>query len=364
MKIPFVSLEHLHKEIKDELISGFEQVLDSNWFIQGEQLREFENEFAQYCGADYCVGCGNGLDALFLILDTLRIGPGDEVIVPANTFIATALAVSKIGATPVFVDVDIDSYNIDANKIEEKIGSNTKAIIVVHLYGMMASMDEILSIAQRYNLYVIEDCAQAHGATYRGKKAGTFGIAGGFSFYPGKNLGTLGDGGAIVTNEVEIANSIRILGNYGAKKKYVHDYKGCNSRLDEVQAAFLSVKLKKLDECNENRNEIAKRYLNEIQNEKVILPHIISGRTHVWHIFAVRTTNRNEFRAYLESNNIETNVHYPIPIHLQKAYDYLNLSEGMYPVAEEISKTQVSIPMYYGMSQQEIDYVIQIINAY
>ena len=364
MKIPFVSFEKMHDEIKDELTGKFQQVLAKNWFIQGEELAKFEEEYAAYCGVKYCVGVGNGLDALFLPLKAYGIGTGDEVIVPSNTFIATALAVSYTGATPVFVEPTLESFDIDPARIEEKITDKTKAIMAVHLYGQPAPMDEIMEIAKRHNLKVIEDSAQAHGALYKGKHVGSLGDGAGFSFYPGKNLGALGDAGAFVTNDKELADKVRALSNYGSDYKYHHIYQGNNSRLDEIQAAVLSVKLKNLDRWNENRRKTAQKYLTEIKNEKLILPVEMPYNYHVWHIFAVRTKERDRLEAYLNENGIGTTIHYPTAIHRQKAYKNLGLLEGSYPLAEEIAATELSIPMYYGMTEEQIRYVIDTLNRW
>ncbi len=364
MNIPFVSFEVMHNEIKEQMLDAFKRVYENNWFIQGTEVSKFEEEFAKYCGAKYCVGCGNGLDALFLVLKAYGIGKGDEVIVPSNTYIATALAVSYTGAKPVFVEPSIETYNINPELIEAAITDNTKAIMAVHLYGQPARMDEIKTIAKKYSLKVIEDSAQAHGALYKGQRTGSLGDAAGFSFYPGKNLGALGDGGAIVTDDKELADMCRALGNYGSDYKYHHIYKGNNSRLDEVQAALLRIKLKELDRWNERRNEIAKKYISGINNSKVTLPVTGPDMTHVYHVFAIRCENRDELEKYLNDNGIGTNKHYPIPMHMQGAYKDLNISEGALPVAETISKTELSIPMYYGMSEKEVDYVIEKINAF
>ena len=363
-KIPFASFEVMHKEVEEELENAFKKVLDKEWFIQGEECGKFEEEFAEYCGAKYCVGCGNGLDALMLILKAYDIGPGDEVIVPSNTYIATALAVTYVGATPVFVEPVLETYNIDPSLIEEKITDRTKAVMAVHLYGQPADMDPITDIARRHNLKVIEDSAQSHGATYKGRKTGSLGDAAGFSFYPGKNLGALGDGGAVVTNDKAVADKVRALGNYGSDYKYHHIYKGNNSRLDEVQSAMLRVKLRKLDDWNADRVRIAGRYLEGIKNPKVILPTVAGENTHVFHIFAVRTEERDSLEAFLGEKGIGCNKHYPIPIHRQEAYKELGLGEGTLPIAEEISRTELSIPMYYGMTDEEIGAVIDAINAW
>lgn len=364
MKVPFATFKPLHDKLKNEISGALLEVFESNLFIRGDKVKRFEEAFAEYCGTKYCVGCGNGLDALCLILKGYGIGKGDEVIVPSNTFIATALAVTYVGATPVFVEPDLESYTINVELIEDKINEKTKAIIAVHLYGLISDMDAIMNIADRYHLKVIEDAAQAHGATYHGYKAGSLGHAAGFSFYPGKNLGALGDGGAVVTNDLELAEKIRALGNYGSDYKYHHIYQGNNSRLDEIQAAVLYEKLRNLDEVNADRERIADRYLKEIINDKIILPKKQQGRRHVWHIFAVRTECRDEFVAYLDKNDIEALIHYPIPIYKQQAYADLKLEEGSYPTADLISNTEASIPLYYGMTDEEIDYVIEIINRY
>ncbi len=364
MNIPFVSFLPMEKELDKELRNAFDRVLKSSWYIEGNEDKKFESEFALYCGAKYCVGVGNGLDALMLILKALEIGEGDEVIVPSNTYIATALAVTYVGATPIFVEPRIDTFNINPELIEKSITSKTKAIMPVHLYGQACEMDQILGIANKYNLKVIEDCAQAHGATYKGQKVGTFGIAAGFSFYPGKNLGALGDAGAVVTNDRKLAEKVRALGNYGSDYKYHHIYKGNNSRLDELQAAFLSVKLVHLERMNEERRRIANRYLTEISNDKIILPTIADHMCPVWHIFGIRCNDRDRLEGYLNEMGIGTNKHYPIPIHLQECYRNLGLKKGVLPLAEEISSTELSLPMYYGMSVEEIDYVIRTINGF
>lgn len=310
------------------------------------------------------VGVGNGLDALFLALKALGVGEGDEVIVPSNTYIATALAVTYVGATPVFVEPDIRTFNIDPVKIENAITDKTKAIMPVHLYGQACDMDPIMEIARKHNLYVVEDCAQAHGATYKGKVIGSFGDAAGFSFYPGKNLGALGDAGATVTNDEELAKKIRALGNYGSDYKYHHIYQGNNSRLDELQAAFLAAKLSILDKVNENRRSIADKYLAGIKNSEIILPFVPEYANPVWHIFAIRCKRRDELEKFLNDAGIGTNKHYPIPIHLQECYKDLGFKEGDFPIAEEISSTQLSIPMYYGMTDEEVQYVIDKVNEF
>lgn len=364
MNVPFVSFLPMEKELDKELRQAFERVFERSWYIEGNEDANFEKAFAEYCSVRYCVGTGNGMDALMLALKALNIKEGDEVIVPSNTYIATALAVTYVGAKPVFVEPDIRTFNIDPSKIEEKITDRTKVIMPVHLYGQPCEMDSILSIAKKYDLFVVEDCAQAHGAVYRGKKVGTFGDAAGFSFYPGKNLGALGDAGAIVSNNKEIADKVRALGNYGSDYKYHHIYKGNNSRLDEMQAAFLKTKLPYLDKMNGERRRIANRYLTEIRNENIILPYVIKEVVPVWHVFAVRCSRRDELERFLNERGIGTNKHYPIPIHMQECYQELEIKQGDLPVAEEISATELSLPMYYGMTNEHIQYVIECINQF
>lgn len=364
MKIPFVSFLPMERELDDDLRNAFDRVLTRSWYIEGTEDVAFETSFAEYCGTKYCVGVGNGLDALMLSLKALGIGEGDEVIIPSNTYIATALAVTYVGAKPVFVEPTIETFNIDPEKIEAAITDKTKAIMPVHLYGQACNMDPIMVIAKKYDLKVIEDCAQAHGATYKGQKVGTFGDAAGFSFYPGKNLGALGDAGAVVTNDKELADKVRALGNYGSDYKYHHIYKGYNSRLDELQAAFLAAKLPMLDKMNAERRGIADRYLNEISNPSIVLPLVPDYTVPVWHIFGIRSKERDRLEKYLNDAGIGTNKHYPIPMHLQQCYQDLGFKQGDYPIAEEISKTELSIPMYYGMTDEEIQFVIDIINEF
>ncbi|MBO4864518.1 MAG: DegT/DnrJ/EryC1/StrS family aminotransferase [Eubacterium sp.] len=364
MNVPFVSFVPLEKEIEQNIKSAFERVYSRSWYIKGVEVEAFEKAFAGFCKTNYCVGVGNGLDAIMLSLKALGIGQGDEVIIPSDTYIATALAVTYTGAVPVLVDPDIKTYNISPDLIEKSITSKTKAIIPVHLYGQACDMDPIMKIARNHNLFVIEDCAQAHGATYKGNQVGSFGDAAAFSFYPGKNLGALGDAGAVVTNDPDIANKVRALGNYGSDYKYHHIYKGYNSRLDEIQAAFLSVKLDNLDRVNEDRRRIAQKYLEGIKNNKVILPYVSENCNPVWHVFAVRSSKRDELERYLNEKGIETNKHYPIPIHLQECYKDMDIKQGELPVSEEISNTELSLPMYYGMTSDQIYYVIDMINRF
>lgn len=364
MDIPFVSFLPLESELDGELREAFDRVFSRSWYIKGKENDEFERAFAEYCGTKYCVGTGNGLDALTLSMKALGIGRGDEVIVPANTFIATALAVTHIGAVPVFVEPHLETFNLDVDKIEEKITEKTKAIVPVHLYGQPCDMDSVMTLAKKYSLFVIEDCAQAHGAKYKGKKVGSFGNIAGFSFYPGKNLGALGDGGAIVTDDKVLAERVRALGNYGSDYKYHHIYRGYNTRLDELQAAFLLAKLPHLDRMNRERRKIAKMYLRGITNKKIILPQVIECTDPVWHVFAIRCEKRDELEKYLKDCGIGTNKHYPIPIHLQPCYEEICFKEGEFRISEKISQTEISLPMYYGMTEEESRYVIDTINQF
>lgn len=364
LKVPFVSFLPMEHELNKELCTAFERVFGSSWYIGGKEDEFFEKNFASYIGTEYCIGCGNGLDSLMLSLKALGIGFGDEVIVPSNTYIATTLAVTYTGAIPIFVEPDINTFNINPLNIEEKITKKTKAIMPVHLYGQPCEMDSIMEIANKYNLFIVEDCAQAHGATYKNKKIGSFSNIAGFSFYPGKNLGALGDAGAVVTNNKKFAEKVRALGNYGSDYKYHHIYQGHNSRLDELQAAFLNVKLSHLDRMNKDRQRIAQRYLLEIKNPLIILPKVIDYVEHVWHIFSIRSPKRDQLEKYLNDNEIGTNKHYPIPIHLQKAYANLGFKKGDFPIAEEISNTQLSLPIYYGMKDEQITYIIEKINSF
>lgn len=364
MKVPFVTFKPLEKELDKDLRDAFERVYNRSWYIEGVEDEAFEKAFAEYCDSKFCVGVGNGLDSLFLALKAMGIKEGDEVIVPSNTYIATALAVTYTGATPVFVEPDIRTFNIDPTKIEVAITDKTKAIMPVHLYGQACDMDPIMEVAKKYNLYVVEDCAQAHGAKYKGKVIGSFGDAAGFSFYPGKNLGALGDAGATVTNNEELAKKVRALGNYGSDYKYHHIYQGNNSRLDELQAAFLAAKLPHLNKVNAERRKIAQKYLDGINNPEIILPFVPEYAEPVWHIFGVRCDRRDELEKFLNDVGISTNKHYPIPMHLQGCYADLGFKKGDYPIAEEISETELSIPMYYGMTDEEVQYVIDRMNEF
>lgn len=364
MNVPFVSFFSMESELKDDMRIAFDRVFARSWYIKGVEVETFERTFAEFCKVGYCVGVGNGLDALILALKGLGVGEGDEVIVPSNTYIATALAVSYVGATPVFVEPDIRTFNMNPTLIEALITKKTKAIMPVHLYGQPCDMDSIMKIAKKFSLYVVEDCAQAHGATYKGSKVGIFGDAAGFSFYPGKNLGALGDGGATITNNKELADKISAYGNYGSDYKYHHIYKGNNSRLDELQAAFLQVKLPHLERMNAERRRIAQLYLDGIKNPEVVLPYVLDEVVPVWHIFGIRCKRRLELEKFLNSVGIGTNKHYPIPIHLQECYRDLGYKHGDFPIAEEISATELSIPMFYGMSDEQVQYVIDKINEF
>ena len=364
--IPFLDLKELNTQYKAELIEACTRVIDSGWYIQGNECKEFDKEFASYCGAKYAIGVANGLDALILILRAYKelcfMKDGDEVIVPSNTYIASILAISQNNLVPVLVEPDINTYLLNPSKIEEKITSKTKAILPVHLYGQTCEMDKINEIAKKYNLKVIEDSAQSHGAYFKDKRSGNLGDASGFSFYPGKNLGALGDGGAVTTNDEELANTIKALGNYGSHKKYENLYKGVNSRLDEMQAAMLRVKLKYLDNEVEKRREIANYYLQNIKNDKLILPTARAEDNHVWHLFVVRTSQREELQKYLVDNGIQTLIHYPIPPHKQNAYKEWNNEN--YPITEQIHEEVVSLPISGVQSLEDTMKIVQVINDF
>ncbi len=360
--IKFLDLEKVNNRFRDEIDSRIKTVLDKGWYLQGEENETFSKNFAKFCGTKFALGVANGLDALNLIIKGFGFGPGDEIIVPANTYIASILAISENGCTPVLVEPDINTYNINPDLIEEKITAKTKAIMVVHLYGQAVQMEKVWALAKKYNLKVIEDSAQAHGAIYQGKRAGNLSDASGFSFYPGKNLGCFGDGGAVTTNDEELYNKIKAIANYGSHKKYCNIYKGVNSRLDEIQAAILDVKLKHLDSDNEKRREIADYYLKNIKNDKIILRNTYEKLANVWHVFPVRTQKRDEFQEYLKQNDIQTLIHYPTPPHKQQAYkEWNNLS---YPITEEIHNTIISLPISPVMTDDEVKRVVEVVNAY
>lgn len=360
--INFLNLHKINERFRNEIDERITQVLDSGWYILGEQVRVFEKNFANFCGVKHCIGCANGLDALNLIIKAYGFSTGDEIIVPANTYIASILAISQNGCKPVLVEPDINTYNINPDLIEEKITENTKAIMVVHLYGQAVEMEKIWQLAKKYNLKVIEDSAQAHGTIYKGKRAGNLGDASGFSFYPGKNLGCMGDGGCVTTNDDELAYRIRAIANYGSDYKYHHIFKGTNSRLDEIQAAVLDIKLKHLDEDNKRRREIAKFYRENIKNPNIILPQLKEEENHVWHIFAVRVNDRDKLKKYLEDNGIETNIHYPTAPHKQECYK--ELEHLSFPVSEKIHKEILSLPISPVLTNEEVTKIVKVINDY
>lgn len=361
--IPFLDLKQINLRHEKAIMDSVQKVLHSGWYILGEEVKRFESDFADYCGTKYCLGVANGLEGLELIIKGYDIGPGDEVIVPSNTYIASILSISANGATPILVEPDIKTYNIDPHKIEEKITPRTKAILVVHLYGQVCNMDPIREIADKYNLKIIEDCAQSHGAIYGKLKAGNLGDAAAFSFYPGKNLGALGDAGAITTNDEQLFQKLAALRNYGSHKKYENIYKGYNSRLDEIQAPILVEKLKYLDEDNQLRRDIALYYLNNISNKEIILPYVEEKReSHVWHVFAIRTPNRDHFIEYMNKREIQTMIHYPIPPHKQKAYEEWN--QLSFPISEKIHSEIVSLPISPVMNMEAVNQVVGAVNEY
>ena len=362
------------KIMPNNLKRGFEQyqeefeqkaleVLRSGWYILGNEVKEFEKEFAVYTGAKHCVGLASGLDALWIAFRVLGIGPGDEVLVQGNTYIASVMGITMNGATPVFVEPD-EYFNIDTKKLEEKITDKTKAILVVHLYGQASKMDDVLALCKKYNLRLVEDCAQSHGACFDGKMTGTFGDIGCFSFYPSKNVVAFGDAGAIVCNDDKIAKDFRVFRNYGSEKRYYNKIVGANSRLDELQAGLLRVRLSHADEMEAERIKIAERYLAEIKNPKIELPKVRENCTAVWHQFVIRLEERDRLIEYLDEKGIGTIIHYPIPPHLSEAYGYLGYQEGAFPITEKCAKTVLSIPMYCGMTEEEQTQVIEALNAF
>ncbi|WP_207511689.1 DegT/DnrJ/EryC1/StrS family aminotransferase [Longitalea luteola] len=365
--IPFLDLKKVNLRHQQAFESNLRDILEKGWFILGSKVEEFEKAFALYCGTRHCIGVANGLDALILIFEAYKelglIKAGDEILVPANTYIASILAISKAGLVPVLVEPEETTCLIDPLLIEKSITSKTKAILPVHLYGQLCEMDAINSIAQQHNLLVVEDSAQSHGAIYKGKRSGSLGNASGFSFYPGKNLGALGDGGAITTNDDALANTIKALRNYGSHKKYENLFQGVNSRLDELQAAFLLEKLSMLDDDNKVRQQIAARYLKEITNPKVVLPTVNDPDQHVWHLFTVRTENRDAFQDYLTKNNVQTVIHYPIPPHKQKAYQNYWIGKS-FPLSEKIHRNIISLPISPVITNMEVEQVIEIVNSY
>lgn len=365
MSVPFLSLYPAYDELREELDAAYRRVMESGWYILGEEVEAFESEFAAYLGVKNCIGVGNGLEALHLVIRAYGIGPGDEVIVPANTYIATWLAVSYAGALPVPVEPDPMTYNLDPARIESAITPRTKAILPVHLYGQAADMDPIMDLAQQYGLKVLEDCAQAQGACYRGRKTGILGDAAGFSFYPGKNLGAYGDAGAVVTNDENLAARVRSLRNYGSKKKYYNDEKGFNSRLDPLQAAFLRVKLQHLDEWNQRRRVIADYYLAKMRSVPgLVLPQVPNWAEPIWHIFVVRHAQRDALQEHLRRCDIGTLIHYPVPPHLSDAYRDLGFSAGNFPITEDLASTMLSLPMGPHLDLRDADKVMQAVYSF
>ncbi len=362
IQVPYSDFAKIHDPIRSDLDAAWNWVMEREWFIGGEGDRAFEEEFAAFCGVKYCVGVGNGLDALRLILLAAGVGEGDEVLVPANTFIASALAISYVGARPVLVDPDRETALITPSEAAKHISERTKAIMPVHLYGRLADMEGFAALAEERHIVLIEDAAQAHGATRNGKKAGSIGLAAGFSFYPGKNLGALGDAGAVVTNDPDIARKVRMLSNYGSSVKYHHEMAGVNSRLDELQAALLRIKLRHLNTWTAERRRIAERYARGVQNEKIRL--LCNDPGNVYHVFPVFTQERDALQAHLEEAGIHCLIHYPIPIHLQGAYADLGYRKGDFPLAEELAETELSIPLYPGMTEEQINHVIDTLNRF
>ncbi len=365
MKIPFYSFDSTHPQIREEMIKTFERFYDSENYVLGEMVKKFEKEYAEISKTNFSIGVANGLDALHIALKVLGIKEGDEVIVPSNTYIATVLAVSYVGATPVFVEPRKNSYNLNPDAIEAVITPKTKAIMPVHLYGQACEMDKIMQIAKKYNLFVIEDNAQGHLATFNGRITGSFGHINATSFYPTKNLGALGDAGAITTDNEKWATDCNTYRNYGSQKKYHNKVLGLNSRLDELQAGLLSVKLKYLQEWTTDRQRIGEQYLALLQNAgDLILPETIENATHVYHLFVVKTKKRNELQAFLTDNGIGTLIHYPIPPHLQEAYKYLGYKKGDFPIAEELSETVLSLPMYPYLTENQVSNICDVIKQF
>lgn len=363
MKVKCNVLDRQYKLFEEEYNQAALRVLKSGWYILGNEVSKFEKEFSEHVGSKFCVGLNSGLDALILAVRALGIGAGDEVIVQANTYIATVLGITENKATPIYVEPD-EYFNIDYRKIEEKITNKTKAIMVVHLYGQAANMKKIMEIANKYHLPVIEDCAQSHESCYDGKMTGTFGIIGCYSFYPTKNMGAFGDGGCIVTDNEEMAETIRKMRNYGSKEKYHNEIMGINSRLDEIQAALLRVKLKHMDVITKERYNMGKNYLEGISNSKIILPKTLPLVNHVYHQFVIRCEKRDALHDYLEENGVQTQIHYPIPPHLAECYIYQGIKKDSFPIAEKYADTVLSLPMYTGMTKEEQDYVINVLNKF
>ncbi len=363
MKIVANRLDRGFYQYQGEFEQKAMEVLRSGWYVLGKEVENFENEFASYLGVKHCVGVASGLDALWIAFRILGIGTGDEVIVQGNTYIASVMGITINGATPVFVEPD-EYFNIDVSKIEEKITDKTKAILVVHLYGQASNMEPIMNIAEKYHLKVVEDCAQSHGACFNGKMTGTFGDVGCFSFYPSKNLGAFGDGGAIVTNNDKIADDVRVFRNYGSEKRYYNRVVGTNSRLDEMQAGLLRVRLSHLCELKEDKRNICNRYLTELKSDVIEMPKVREGATHIWHQFVIKTDRRSELIDYLNVKGIGTIIHYPIPPHLSEAYQYLGINEGALPITEKYAETVLSLPLYNGMTEEEQTFVIDAVNQF
>ncbi len=361
MKIPFLNLQPAYLASKPGIDAALMRVANSGWFLLGKELTAFEADYARHCMARHCAGVANGLDALRLALCALNVGPGDEVVVPSNTYIATWLAVSQCGATPVPVEPDPATYNLDPARIEEAITPRTRVLLPVHLYGQPADVDAINAVAQRHGLAVLDDCAQAHGATYKGRRVGALARVSAWSFYPGKNLGAMGDGGAVTTDDEKLDSSIRMFRNYGSSIKYHNEVKGINSRLDEIQAAVLSAKLHDLDRATEERREIASRYLEGLKDTPLVLPKVPKWANPAWHLFVVRHPQRAELQARLERQGIGTLVHYPVPPHLQPAYSELGLSAGSLPISEAMHREVLSLPLWPGMTDVQIEYVIDTV---
>ncbi len=365
MQIRFNNFQRQYLAHREEFDSAYIEVMNSGNYILGEQVRKFENNFAEYCGSKYCISCGNGLDAIYLILKALNIGPGDEVIVPSNTYIATWIGVSRTGAIPVPVEPDNKTFNIDPSLIEEKISEHTKVILPVDLFGQPCSYDEILTLKNNYpNLKVVVDSAQSHGAKYKNKRVGSIADATAFSFYPTKNIGAIGDAGCITTNDEEIAQKVSMLRNYGTSERYNSKYIGINSRMDEIQAAFLSVKLSHLGDTNTRRSDIARYYLSNISNQKIGLPFVNSYVDPSWYVFVIRSQYRDKLKIYLSENMIDSIVHYPIPPHLQEAYKSLNFSRGSFPIAEKLADELISLPTDPFLTDEEVSYLVNIINKF
>jgi dTDP-4-amino-4,6-dideoxygalactose transaminase len=370
MKVKFVDLTRQNKIIEKEILNVWDKQITNCDFILGKEVELFEKEFASFCGTKYAVGVNSGTDALFLSLKAIGIKEGDSVIVPVNTFIATAFAVVYTGAKPVFVDCSEEDFNLDLSQVEDVLKKyknklNIKAIMPVHLYGQCCNMDEVVNLAKKYDLLIVEDACQAHGAKFKNKPAGSFGECAAFSFYPSKNLGCFGDGGIVVTNNESIYNKICMLRNYGQKEKYIHLELGYNSRLDNLQAGILRVKLKYLEQWNQQRIELANYYIEKLSsNKNIVLPKIKNDKKHIWHLFVIRTKQRDELRKYLAENGVETGIHYPVPLHLTPSFKWLGYKHGDFPIAEKFSNEILSLPIFPGMTKDEIDYVIEVIQKF